>query len=85
MGRAPSRSANAELGQGMTDGSYKQVIKDRGGLVETGAWEQRKQLSTAVYGIVEKPEKECPDMVGPVRTPYTIDTPHPGILISDQR
>ena len=36
MGKAPARSANAELGQGMTDGSYKQVVKDRGGLVETG-------------------------------------------------
>jgi hypothetical protein len=84
MAKPQSRSCNAELGQGLTDGSYKQVVKDRGGQVESGAWEQRKQLSVGLYGVVELAEKECPDGVGPVRTPYTVDTPTPGIMVSNQ-
>ena len=79
------RSVNVELRQGAIDGSYKQVVKDRGGSgLETGTYDSRRELSVAVYGIVEKPEKECPDMVGPIRTPYTVDTPSPGILVSNQ-
>ena len=85
MAYAEPRSCNAELAQGMTDGEYKQVVKDRGGQVETGTWEHRKLLSTMVYGIVELDKKECPDGVGPVRTSYTVDTPRPGILVSDQK
>jgi hypothetical protein len=80
MAKPPSRSCNRELGQGMTDGSYKQVVKDRGGLVDDATWQSRKHLSVKGYGIVEAPEKELPDMVGPVRTPYTVDTADPEAL-----
>ncbi len=86
MARAQSRSCNAELAQGMAvDGKYKQVVTDRGGLVENGTWEHRKYLSTPLYGIVEADTKEAPDGVGPIRTLYTTDTPTPGVLISDQK
>jgi hypothetical protein len=82
----PTRSCSAELTQGSVDGSYKQVVKDRGGVVESATWESRKELSTAVYGIVELAEKMLPATDGgPSRTVYTTDTPTPGILVSDQR
>jgi len=85
MAKAPARSANTDLAMGMTDGTFKQVVKDRGGQVDTATWESRKQLSVALYGIVELPGKTCPDGVGPVRSPYAVDTPQPGILVSDQK
>ena len=85
MGRPVSRSVNRELAQGLTDGSYKQIVKDRGGIVESSTWEARKNLSRAIYGITEKPEKELGDAVGPVRVPYTVDAPTPGIQVSDQK
>lgn len=80
MAHAPSRSCNRELAEGMTDGTYKKVVTDRGGVVETGTWEARKDLSVKGFGIVEKAEKELPDVIGPVRTPYAVDTPDPEAL-----
>jgi hypothetical protein len=85
MAYAPSRSCNAELAKGMTEGSYKQVVKDRGGFVEGTTWEHRKNLSVETYGIVELDLKTCPDGVTDVRTIDTVATPQPGILVSDQR
>ena len=84
MGRPVSRSCNRELAQGLTDGSYKQIVKYRGGIVESSTYEARKNLSVPLYGIVEKEEKELGDAVGPVRTPYVVDSPKPGLLVTDQ-
>lgn len=82
---ARPRSVNDALRSGATDGTWKQVVKDRGGLVETGTWEQRRQLSVAVFGIAEKADKELPAvMPGSFRSPYSVRTPTPGILVSDQ-
>jgi hypothetical protein len=85
MAYAPARSCNGELARGMTDGSYKEVIKDRGGQPEAATYEHRKQLSVADYGIVELDVKTCPDGVSGVRTIDTVSTPQPGILVSDQK
>ena len=72
-----SRSVNIELRQGMTDGAYKQVVKDRGGVVEGGTYDARR-------GIVEEADKELPAALGTFRSPYAVQTPAPGILISNQ-
>jgi hypothetical protein len=85
MAYPPSRSCNAELAAGMTDGSFKKVVKDRGGFVEGTTWEHRRQLSVSTYGIVEAPVKTCPDGIADVRTLDTVVTPSPGILVSDQK
>ena len=77
MAKPITRSCNRELAQGMVDGTYKTVVRDRGGLVESTTWEARKDLSVKGYGIVEAPEKELPDAIGPVTTPYTVLTPDP--------
>lgn len=61
MAYPTSRSCNVELEQGMIDGKYKQVVKDRGGLVEQGTWYQRDDLSCLYYGIHEAPVMDLPD------------------------
>jgi hypothetical protein len=74
-----TRSLSAEVEQGMADGAYKQVITDRGGEVETGFWEHRKDLSAKRYGIAEAPVKTLPDG-REVRTAMTIETRDPEAL-----
>jgi hypothetical protein len=76
MAYAQPRSANTELEQGMIDGSYKQVIKDRGGVVEQGTWYQRDDLSCVYYGIHEAPVMDTPDGKKMV-SPYHTATPCP--------
>jgi hypothetical protein len=76
MAYAQPRSANRELEQGMVDGSYKMVVKDRGGVVEEGTWYKRDDLSCVYYGIIEAPVMDTPD--GQKCTPlYHTDTPMP--------
>lgn len=74
--RIGMRSQNTELKQGMIDGSYKQVIKDRGGEVEQGTWYQRDELSCIYYGIHEAPVFDTPDCRKFV-SPYGTRTPMP--------
>ena len=69
-------SANEDFKLGSIDGSYKQVVKDRGGVVENGTYAARKDLSVKGYGIVECPDKELP-CGGTFRSPYTVVTPDP--------
>lgn len=76
MASARTRSANLELKQGMVDGSYKQVIKDRGGDVEQATWYQRDELSCTYYGIHEAPVMDTPDADKFV-SPYHTATPCP--------
>lgn len=76
MAYPQSRSANRELDQGMVDGSYKQVIKDRGGVVEQGTWYQRDELSCIYYGIHEAQVMDLPDGRKFV-SPYHTATPCP--------
>lgn len=76
MAYAPSRSMNAELNEGATDGRYKKVVRDRGGLGVTHSETAhvRGDLNDVWYGIHEKPEKVRPDGRA-VRTPNFIPTP----------
>lgn len=76
MSYAQPRSANRELEAGMTDGSYKKVIMDRGGVVEAGTWYQRDELSWIWYGICEAPVMDTPDGQKCVQ-PYHVATPCP--------
>ena len=61
MSYAPSRSANADLNEGMTDGKYKKVITDRGGVVERMTYLERQDLADVWHGIHEEPDKVLPD------------------------
>lgn len=70
-----SRSVNAELNEGATDGKYKKVINNRGGAVEHTSQFDRDDLKDVWYGIHETPVKIRPDSKT-VRTPNYIYTPH---------
>ena len=70
----PHRSANAELEEGMTDGKYRKVVMDRGGIVEDSTWHSRCDLTDGWYGLHEAQEKMTPDNMR-VRTPNCVSTP----------
>jgi hypothetical protein len=55
------RSMNQDLETGMVEGSYKMVVKDRGGLVESTTWEARQSLADIWHGIHECPSMHTPD------------------------
>ena len=76
MAYAQPRSANRELEWGMTEGGYKSVVKDRGGVVEQGTWMARDDLSWIYYGICEAPVMDTPDGHMTV-SPYHTATPCP--------
>lgn len=74
MAYPAARSSNRELEQGSVDGKYKQVIKDRGGVVEQTTWRARDDLSCVYYGIHEAPVMDTPDGMTCV-SPYHTATP----------
>ena len=63
------RSMGAELNQGATEGSYKTVIKNRGGVVEDTTVRSLEDLSDVYFGIHEELVKQRPDGKS-VTTPY---------------
>lgn len=67
-----TRSVNAELSEGMTDGAFKKVIRDRGGF-PTDQMAERHFLHDVWYGIHEAPVKTRPDGLQ-VRTKNTVHT-----------
>lgn len=73
MAYAPSRSMNAELNEGSTDGKYKKVINDRGGSVDPATYRSRIDLYDRHYGIHEEQVKLRGDGK-PVHTPNFIPT-----------
>lgn len=77
-------SVNEDFKLGSIDGSYKQTVKDRGGVVETLTYDSRRNLSVEAYGIVEKLDKELPSGRGLFRSPYATGTPTPGIQVTSQ-
>jgi len=79
MAYPKSFSLTANLERGMVDGSYKQMIKDRGGVVEMHAVIERQQLATRLYGIGEASYQEMPDGSGQVTTAFTVPTPIAGV------
>lgn len=76
MAHAPSRSCNSELELGMVDGSYRQVVKDRGGVVDPATYAARRDLSDTFHGIHEAPVMETPDGLKTI-SPYAVRTPRP--------
>lgn len=75
-----SRSAIDELNQGMIDGTYKQVSRDRGGDIDPATWAARRDLPDIFYGIHEAPVKELPDGL-PAQTPTYQATPQAQISV----
>lgn len=71
-----SRSMNAELHEGATDGVFKKVAPDRGGVVEHTFVQGKRDLSPYYYGsVIEAESKSIGD--GTVRsTPGRIDMPN---------
>lgn len=71
-----SQSMNANLAEGATDGKYKKIETDRGGVVGIETWESRRDLSQRDFGMQEVKEKVLPDNSIHV-TPDYIATPTP--------
>lgn len=68
-----TRSQNAELAEGMSDGKYKKVVMDRAN-AEPTTYESRRDLNDTYYGIHEVNPKVLPD--GTVNaTPSFVETP----------
>ncbi len=74
MAYAPHRSAIDEVNQGMADGTYRQVVKDRGGVIDPATYRARRLLDDMWFGIHEAPEIELPDAI-PFRSPYYVANP----------
>jgi hypothetical protein len=51
---------NGELAEGMSDGGYKKLNRDRGGFVERTSQEARSELDPA-HAYVESPIPTLPD------------------------
>jgi hypothetical protein len=71
-----SRSMNADLHEGATDGKYKKVIQNRGGVVESTTYLERSDLFDAYFGIHEKAVKVSGDGVV-AATPNYVPTHEP--------
>lgn len=56
-----SGSQNANLCEGATDGVYKKVVQNRGGVVERTTYASRAALSDHWYGIHEAAVKDIGD------------------------
>jgi hypothetical protein len=66
MAENRDRSMNAELIDGMVDGTYKRVIRDRSNYQDPDRRLQRADKialfhGTGGYGVAEAPEKRTPD------------------------
>jgi hypothetical protein len=60
MAYAQARSCNADLEAGLTDGSYKKAVTNRGGVVESLTCENRREMSGAWHGFNETNPKMAP-------------------------
>lgn len=70
-----SRSQNAELAEGMSDGKYKKVVTDRGGVVDPATYAERRDLSDAHFGIHEARTKVLGDGTVHVTPDYVATAP----------
>jgi hypothetical protein len=70
-----SRSMNHDLEEGMSDGKYKKIVQNRGGIVEKQlAYDTREDLCDVYYGIHEDNEKHLPDgTVDPQSSLYVVN------------
>lgn len=74
MAYATPRSVNGDLHLGATEGSYKTVIRARGGVVDPATQIARRDLDDTWYGIHEAPVKVSGDGVASP-TPNFVPTP----------
>ncbi len=74
MATNTSRSQNAELAEGMSDGKYKKVVTDRGGQVDPATYDDRRDLADVHFGIHEARTKVLGDGTLHV-TPDFVETP----------
>lgn len=72
-------SMNSALAEGMSDGKFKKVITDRGGVCDGAAYADRAQLDDLYYGIHEARTKILPDGTSH-STPDFIATPAADML-----
>jgi hypothetical protein len=75
MAYAPSRSCNGELNQGMTDGTYKQINRDRGGVIDPATYAARDELDDTWFGIHEVMVKDLPDGLKAHTPTYAVNPP----------
>lgn len=61
MSYAPERSRNGALTDGMTDGTYKKLVRDRGGFVETTTEESRFTLNHDTIAYQQTSPRFQPD------------------------
>lgn len=74
MATNETQSLNGNLAEGMSDGKYKKVEADRGGVVGIETWEARQHLNDVYFGIHEAKDKVLPD--GSTHaTPHFVDVP----------
>jgi hypothetical protein len=72
-------SMTGSLAEGATDGTYKKVVRDRGGVVEPGTYAARSQMDDMYYGFHEAQDKILGD--GTMHTtPDYVTTPQPDML-----
>lgn len=71
---AVQRGMNTELELGMVEGSYRMVVKDRGGIVEPTTYEARQNLHDVYHGIHEAAAMHTPDG-SHTHNPYYVATP----------
>lgn len=76
MAMNSSYSMNANLAEGATDGSYKKVVRDRGGNIDAVTYAERADLDDGWYGIHEKGMKNLGDGTAH-KTPDYYGTPDP--------
>ncbi|MFC4498574.1 MULTISPECIES: hypothetical protein [Streptomyces] len=80
MSYANQRSLTGEVNEGLTDGTYKKVVRDRGGEVEATTYDARRDLDDVWYGIHEAQTKATPDGRA-VSTPNYVPTPAPHLYL----
>lgn len=74
MSYANSRPLGGEMNEGLTDGGYKKISRDRGGSVDPATYAARSDLSDVWHGIHEANSKQRPDGQT-VRTPGYVPNP----------
>ena len=74
-----TRGMNANLAEGMSDGTYKKVVRDRGGIIDEATFESRSLLDDVNFGIHEAKVKILGDGTHTV-TPDYVTTPDPNAL-----
>lgn len=80
MAYPTQRSLSGELSEGVTDGTWKKAVRERGGMVEPTTYTVREDLAPVWYGITEARQKTDP-FGRSVRTPNTTATRQPAYLV----